>query len=93
LGCFLPRAAALPIVVASAPRDPDHVDIRARAGMPLARSAKPEPFALSLSKGTSFFSGGDKEGVGFDKLSPNGVGWMRVCQIRRTLLESGSRSA
>jgi hypothetical protein len=51
-----------------------------------ARSAKPEPFALSLSKGTFFFSGGDKEGMGFDKLSPNGVGWACVCQITCTLL-------
>jgi hypothetical protein len=51
-----------------------------------ARRAAPEPFALSLSKGTSFVSDGDKEGVGFDKLSPNGVGWVCVCQIRRTLL-------
>ena len=28
------------------------------------------PFALSLSKGRSFFS---KKGQGFDKLSPNGL--------------------
>ncbi len=31
------------------------------------------PFALSLSKGCTFFSDVAEEGQGFDKLSPNGV--------------------
>lgn len=32
----------------------------------------PVPFTLSLSKGCTFFSAVQKEGQGFDKLSPSG---------------------
>ncbi|MFY9351321.1 MAG: hypothetical protein WBL20_02875 [Sphingobium sp.] len=35
-----------------------------------ANRAHPTPFALSLSKGSSFF---EKKGKGFDRLSPNGI--------------------
>jgi len=33
------------------------------------------PFALSLSKGFTFFSAEKGEGKGFDRLSPNGFGF------------------
>ena len=39
----------------------------------MMRATNVLPFALSLSKGRSFFSDVAEEGRGFDKLSPNGV--------------------
>lgn len=36
-----------------------------------AHRAHPTPFALSLSKGSSFFAA---KGKGFERLSPNGCG-------------------
>src|SRR3546814_5458532 len=44
----------------------------ARAFLPRASSPKSEPFALSLSKGRSFFQAPQREGRCFDKLSTNG---------------------
>jgi len=46
----------------------------------------PTPFALSLSKGRPFLLGGEEEGQGFDKLSPNGV---RSARTERDQPETG----
>jgi hypothetical protein len=40
---------------------------------------RPAPFALSLSKGFPFSAA--REGMGFDKLSPNGVSLYRYPQF------------
>src|SRR3546814_592525 len=54
--------------------------LQCKAGVGSLPAPFPNPLALSLSKGRSFFKGCRKEGRDFDKLSPNGRGicaWAR----------------
>jgi hypothetical protein len=44
----------------------------------MVRKSSRKPFALSLSKGCPSFDAGQGQGQGFDKLSPNGVVWLRA---------------